>query len=151
MPDFTLPDFRALLADVGKFQAALAKIHATIPPGKESQILSEVMAKLEENKVIVQAEIPKVMAKQEEQKQHIESGLAEGRAKMARLKAKMEEAQQAAQEKAAPLPMPPKPELRLDEGLGQRLRISLLTEFGKLPPAEEPSEESIKEIWQDWS
>lgn len=141
-------EFHALMQEVGQFLGVMAQEHQSLPPGKERDLLGELLAHA---KISHQAALDHVPEQLTAVKQQLEETVA----KAGTLKAEAEARLAEVEAMAAKPPVPPKPPATpaapppIDPALGAKLRDELLAAFfpGTKPA---PPPRTGKDIWQDW-
>ena len=144
-------DFQTVMAEVGNFQAALGKIREHLRSAQGKEILGDMLGKIQTARADVEVEYPKAMTVIEESARSVIANAKKRRAQQGQRQAEIAQkaaALQAAQQKAA-LPRP-KPEVKVDPALGQRLRTELLERFAPHTGSDDSERGKIREAWQDW-
>jgi hypothetical protein len=144
-------DFQSVMAELGNFQAALENVRANLRSAKGQEILGDILDQLQTARADVEVEYPKAMNVIEESARSVIATAKQRRAQQGQRRAEIAQkaaAVQAAQQKAA-LP-PPKPEVKVDPALGQKLRLELLQRFASQTGDGNRDVDRIREAWQDW-
>jgi hypothetical protein len=144
-------DFQSVMAQLTDFQNALGKIHANLTNAKNKGILGDMLEKLQGARADVEIEYPKAMNLIDETARSVMTESQEALAKIEQKRAafEQEKATTQAAKKQAPK-LPPKPEVKVDPALGQKLRVELLQRFGPQTEHDDSAASRVREAWQDW-